>query len=318
MRPTPTCGGSISETALIHPSSRCRQVCGLFRVMDSGFRRNDGIEVNQNFFKYIAVIIFVLAAFSVMPTVSADDLELEVITLHHRNAEELLPLVRDFVAKDGTIKAADSKLIVRTHPANLTELRNIITKLDVPLRRLLITVKQLSGEAARQAAAAEQARMAGDQRGSRSIRILETDSRDSASRVQHVRVTEGSQAFIDVGKQIPITDFALSQSQFGTVMEQKTHYVGAATGFYVRPRLNGDTVTVEIIPYQKTPEGDATPPTFATQALHTTVSGKLGEWITIGASSTDTDENNQNTIDYSTSQRGEQDRRILLRVTTTP
>jgi type II secretory pathway component GspD/PulD (secretin) len=281
VRPTPTCGGFIS--------------------------------------RYIAVILLALSALSATPSARADDFVLEVIRLQYRSSAELLPLVQDFVAKDGVIKAGDAKLIIRTHPANLTELRGLIAKLDVPLRRLVITVKQLSGEAARQAGSTADAQAAGNGEPTHSVHVWRTDSRDDADRVQQVQVTEGSEAFIDVGREIPISDFAMSQSRSGRLMEQKTRYVGATTGFYVRPHLNGDTVSVDITPYQTTQSGIATPPEFNTQALHTTVSGKLGEWITIGASSTSTDENNnQKVIEYSTSQRGEQDRRILLRVTAAP
>ena len=264
--------------------------------------------------RYLSVILLLIAGLSVTPSVSADDFALEVIPLHHRSAAELLPMLQDFIAKNGVIKAADDKLIIRTHPANLSELRKLITKLDVPLRSLLITVKQLSGESARQA----EHRGDDSETPARSTRVWQTDSRDDADRTQQLQVTEGAEAFIDVGRQIPISDFALSQSRSGTLMEQKTRYVGATTGFYVRPHLNGDTVSVEITPYQTTQSGVTTPPKFITQALHSTVTGKLGEWITIGASSTSIDENKHKVIEYSTSQRGEQDRRILLRVTIAP
>ena len=280
MRPTPTCDGFIS--------------------------------------RYLSVILLLIAGLSVAPSVSADDFALEVIPLHHRSAAELLPIVQDFIAKNGVIKAADDKLIIRTHPANLSELRKLITKLDVPLRSLLITVKQLSGESARQDEASTESRTGDNDAPVHNTRVWRTDTRDGADRTQQLQVTEGAEAFIDVGRQIPISDFALSQSRSGTLMEQKTRYVGATTGFYVRPHLNGDTVSVEITPYQTTQSGVTTPPKFITQALHSTVTGKLGEWITIGASSTSIDENNQNVIEYSTSQRGEQDRRILLRVTIAP
>ena len=280
MRPTQTCGGFIS--------------------------------------RYLSVILLLIATLAVAPRVLADDFMLEVISLQYRSAAELLPMIQDFVAKDGVIKAVDDKLIIRTHPANLSELRKLIVKLDVPLRRLLITVKQLSGESARHDETSIESRPGDTHAPARSTRVWRTDSRDDATRTQQLQVTEGAEAFIDVGRQIPISDFAVSQSQSGTLMEQKTRYVGATTGFYVRPHLNGDTVSVDITPYQTTHSGVATPPEFKTQALHTTVSGKLGEWITIGASSTTTDENNQNVIEYSTSQRGEQDRRILLRVNIAP
>ena len=275
MPPTPTCGGFIS--------------------------------------RYIIAILVLASALCVMPVARADDLVLEVIPLQHRSADELLPLIRDFLAKDGVIKAADAKLIIRTHPANLKELRSLIAKLDIPLRRLLITVKQLSGEAARQAGATVK-----DHAAESGVRVWQTETRDDADRVQQVEVLENGEASIDMGRQIPISDFAVTQSQSGTLMEQKTRYIGATTGFYARPRLNGDTVSIDIMPYQTTQSGTASPPEFNTQALHTTVSGKLGEWIIIGASSTNTVEQNDNAMEYSTAQRGELDRRILLRVSVAP
>ena len=255
--------------------------------------------------KAIATFLLLASLLLVPSWTYADELVLEVIPLQHRSATEVLPVVRDFVAKDGVIKAADGKLIVRTHPANLKELHNLISKLDVPLRSLVITVKQLSGESARRGETA-----ASDSDGQR---IWETDNRDDADRIQQLQVMEGKEAFIDVGRKIPISDFAISQSRSGTLMEQKTRYVGATTGFYVRPHLDGDSVSVEITPYQTTQTGVASPPEFKTQALHTTVSGKLGEWMTIGASTSR--ERQSGVIEYSTTQRGEQDRRILLRVT---
>jgi len=268
--------------------------------------------------RYLSVIFLLITGLASAPSVPADDFALEVIPLHHRSATELLPMIKDFMAKDGVIKATADKLIIRTHPANLSELRNLIAKLDVPLRRLLITVKQLSGESARHYEMSIESRTGDSDSPEHSTRVWQTETRDDADRTQQLQVTEGAQAFIDVGRKIPISDFAVSQSRSGTLLEQKTRYIGATTGFYIRPHLNGDSVSVEIMPYQTTQSGVAAPPEFKTQALHTIVSGKLGEWITIGASSTSIDENKQNVIEYSTSQRGEQDRRILLRVEVAP
>ena len=239
------------------------------------------------------------------PAIShSDDLILDVIPLHHRPAQEPAPLVRDFVAKDGTLKAVDSKLIVRSHPDNLKELRDLIAKLDVPQRRLLVAVKQLSGE---------RARRAGEIDGGR---IWRTEGRDDDSRIQQIRVLEDKEAFIDIGREIPISDFAVAQSQSGTIMEQKTRYIGATTGFYVRPHLDGEIVRVDIIAHQKAGFGVSSPPEFDTQALHTTVSGRLGEWITIGVGSAH--EKAADVIEYSASTQDEQERRILLQVTVTP
>ena len=50
---------------------------------------------------------------------------LEVIDLRYRNAQEVLPLLRSFIAKDGSISALDNRLVVRTTPQNLAELKQI-------------------------------------------------------------------------------------------------------------------------------------------------------------------------------------------------
>ena len=251
-----------------------------------------------------------------MPVAQAEELTLEIIPLHHRGATELLPLIQPFVAKDGIIEAADDKLIVRTSPANLADLRTLVTELDRPLRRLLITVKQLSGDTARDSGASVQGNIG--ERSHVDARVWQTEKRDDANRVQQVQVVEGGQAFIDVGRQIPISDFIVEKSRSDIRVDQQTRYVGATTGFYASPRINGDTVSIDISPYQTTTQGSASPPTFNVQSLHTTISGKLGEWIELGASTTDTDGTGSSEIEYSTSQRGEQDRRLLLRVTVVP
>lgn len=268
--------------------------------------------------RYIAVILIAASALFIIPKGWADDFVVDVITLHHRTTAELLPVLQDFVAKDGVIKAADDKLIIRTHPANLTELRALIAKLDTPQRMLLITVKQLSGEAAHQAGAIMKSQSTANDQATHSVQALQTDTSDHADREQQVRVLDGGEAFIDMGREIPISDFARAQSHSGVLMKQETRYVGATTGFYVHPHLTGDTVSIDITPFHTTQSGIATPPEFNTQALHLTVSGKLGEWLTIGSSSVDTDDKDKKIIEYSTSRRDAKDRRILLRATELP
>ena len=266
--------------------------------------------------KYLAALLLLTCALSVIPNARADTSVLEVIPLHHRSASELLPLVKGFLAKDGMIQTTDTSLIVRTNPANLIELRRLISQLDTPLRRLLITVKQLSGDAGQNGVSAGDREMS--QRLHSDSRSWQTENRQDADRVQQIQVTEGDQAYIDVGRQIPITDFAIAQSRSGVMIKQKTRYVGATTGFYARPRIHGDTVTIEIDPYQTTADNSAAQPSFNVQTLHTTVSGHLDEWIEIAASTASTDNQSGKEITYSTSRQEGQDRHILLRVTVNP
>ena len=65
---------------------------------------------------------------------------LEVIDIKYRNAQEVLPILQPFVAKDGSISALNNQLIVRTTPQNLAELHKILDGIDKRPRRLVITV----------------------------------------------------------------------------------------------------------------------------------------------------------------------------------
>ena len=58
-------------------------------------------------------------------------------------------------------------------------------------------------------------------------------------------------------------------------------YRDADTGFRVRPRVNGDRVTLEISTHRDLP-ADPNSQTFNVQRVDTVVSGRLGEWMEIG------------------------------------
>lgn len=247
----------------------------------------------------------------------AADWPLTVIPLQHRPAADLLPQIEAFVAAGGVVKAADHQLIIRTRPDNLAELRDLIRQLDRPLRRLLITVRQVSGERALDdEAALSSAPAAGEKP---IVRVWRTDTRSELDREQHVQVIEGEQAFIDVGKLIPITDYTAAQSRQGGAVRQETRYAAASAGFYARPRLNGDTVTVDIAPYQTAATTGAAPqPAFSTQALQSTVAGKLGAWLDIGGSRSTAFTDDTTVITRSIQRSSDANRRIMIKVTELP
>ena len=89
----------------------------------------------------MAVMKKTLALLLLLP-LSALAAELEVISLKHRSAEELLPIVRPLLDKDGVASGMDYQLILRTSPRNLAEIRKLLTSIDVAPRRLKVTVMQ--------------------------------------------------------------------------------------------------------------------------------------------------------------------------------
>src|SRR3990167_5412620 len=75
---------------------------------------------------------------------------LEVISLKHRSAEQLLPQLAPFVEPGGALSGSNDRLFLRASGRNQAEIRKLVAALDTPLRRLMITVRQgasSSGEA---------------------------------------------------------------------------------------------------------------------------------------------------------------------------
>src|SRR3569623_2739865 len=148
----------------------------------------------------------------------AADWPLTIISLQHRLAAVLLPQIEAFVAAGGVVKAADHQLIIRSRPFNLAELRDLIRQLDRPLRRLVITARQVSGERALD----DEVALSSAPGENPVVRVWRTDTRSELDRELHVQVIEGEQAFIDVGKLIPVTDYTVAQSRQGGAVRQET------------------------------------------------------------------------------------------------
>ena len=51
---------------------------------------------------------------------------LEVIQLKYRNADQVIPMLKPLLAPGGTISGMQNRVIVRTTPANLAELRKVL------------------------------------------------------------------------------------------------------------------------------------------------------------------------------------------------
>lgn len=158
------------------------------------------------------------------------------------------------------------------------------TTADVPPRSLWITVKQstdrTTSAASGQVTATSETRHRGgvERRTTRTVTgsFGGTGSTESGTSVARLRALEGTRAFIQVGRAVPVPVTQVGPS--GDLVRGAT-YEEADTGFYVVPRLSGDLVTLEILA-----EDDSENPAGGVDAqrVRTTVSGRLGEWISIG------------------------------------
>ncbi|MEZ5584514.1 MAG: secretin N-terminal domain-containing protein [Candidatus Competibacteraceae bacterium] len=139
---------------------------------------------------------------------------LEIIELRHRNAEDMIPILRPLMQGQGVVTGRGSQLILRTTPQQLEQIQALINELDTPQRRLLISVRQ-SGQTEREHSAGEWAGAVDSGNNGRleigrgvpgeGVRLgIDSGNRRRNERInQQVQVLDGGEAFIEVGAEKP-------------------------------------------------------------------------------------------------------------------
>ncbi|HTY99872.1 MAG TPA: hypothetical protein VMB75_08560 [Rhodocyclaceae bacterium] len=223
---------------------------------------------------------------------------LEIITLKYQTAEQVLPQLRPLLEPGAGITGTGSKLFLRTSPRNREDILRVLAVIDREPRRLLISVRQ-EGQADLQAG--------GVLYGSRSV------GGDNVS--QQVQTIEGGRAFIQAGRSVPVPVRQVVNTPRGPVVTEGVVYQDSGTGFYAVPRLSGSIVTLDISPSHDIP--GRVPGSAEVQEISTTVSGRLGEWIAVGASERASSQERSGTLGYS-ARSGVSSRQVWLKVEELP
>lgn len=220
--------------------------------------------------------------------VQAQAMPTEVIDLRYRNAEEVLRVLRPLLAPGGVLNALDNRLIVRTTPGNLAELRRVLDTLDRRPRQLLVSVTEDADQARRENALAFGGRAGADGvRGE--ARVIRSDSAATARLSRSVSVLEGQSAVVSVGESRPSGTTAVVPGARGPLVISSGGVRTAASGFEVRPRVQGAHVTLEIVVRGASLGRSAGSPTEISQ-VQTVVRGRLGEWLQISGLSVERDD----------------------------
>lgn len=219
--------------------------------------------------------------------------DLEIIELRYRRAEDVIPIVQPLMAPGGVLSGLDDKLLVRTDSANFEQVRAAVAALDRPQRQLLITVGQgtvtdLDAAGARGSATIGDGDVqVGVNRppgGEPGAQVVVRGQRQQASlhNQSSVRTLEGSETWIGMGQSVPLTTTQVTPGWGGTV-QTSTSYRDVSTGFYATARVSGDLVTLEISPRQQEYRRAASAGYIQTRGADSVVTGRLGEWIPLGA-----------------------------------
>ena len=210
----------------------------------------------------------------------------EVVNLSNRTSADLLPVAQNFIGKDGTVSAYGNQLIVNADPAKIQGLRTLLAQLDTPAKRLLITVD--TNENNQQNSGDSQTR----------IISYGTTSRDGG--IQQIQASEGVPALIQVGQSVPLT--TTQQDSYGRLQNQ-TRYRNVTQGFYVTASVTGETVHLAISTNRDRMSQER-PDVVNVQSTDTSVSGRLGEWISLAGINRETQADKSSTTrSYSTQGR---------------
>lgn len=219
----------------------------------------------------------------------------EIVPLNYRTSADMLPMAQDFIGKGGQVSAYGNQLIIKAEPDKIQELKALITQLDTAPKRLLITVD--TNENNQQNTGDQQTR----------IINYSTASRDGG--IQQIQASEGAPALIQVGQSVPITS---SQSNSYGDYSSQTQYRNVTQGFYVTASVTGDIVHLAISTNRDRMSQER-PDVVNVQSTDTTVSGRLGEWITLAGVNRQTQADKQGlTRSYSTQGRDDMTLRVKV------
>jgi hypothetical protein len=245
------------------------------------------------------------------------------IQLSNRPAAEIIPIVKPMLGADDAITGQGFKIFLRSSPQTLAQIKEMIDVLDIASKVLQISVFQgstrglsalgIGGNIQIEGGAAsvdigtrrEQTGDAGGsitystQNGSGNLNSSSTRMRLQDNPIHQIRVTEGTEAYIETGEQIPY--FSGSNWIVPETLAGGIEYKDVTTGFYVLPRIHGDNVTLQVSPF-KNSQANTGGGNIETQQAKTTISGRIGEWVLIGGVSEQLKREQSGTGSYSSTQ----------------
>lgn len=223
------------------------------------------------------------------------------IQLLNRPAEEVIPIIKPMLGADDAISGQGFKIFLRSPPETLAQVKDMIEVLDIAKKTLQIFVFQGSTRGLSEHGIGGNIRIeSGDAsisigtRGnnnddasgsitysntSGSINIISTRKRLQDNLIHQINVTEGLEAYIETGVQIPYfsgTNWIVPKGVVGSI-----EYKDVVTGFYVLPRIHGDNITLQVSPF-KNSQSNASGGNIETQYASTTITGRIGDWLLIG------------------------------------
>ncbi|HFD79250.1 MAG TPA: hypothetical protein ENK05_02500 [Gammaproteobacteria bacterium] len=227
---------------------------------------------------------------------------IHTVQLKHRPADEVVPVIQPMLRPGDSISGRGFQLFIRTDEATFRQVEAMIASLDRPAKMLLISVFQGNERDLRALGVAGQVKVdtgkadisigntANGRRGgsmelstrnaSAGASTLSTRGRLADNPIHQLRVSDGTEGYIETGESLPYFSGAYWPGARGAVVGG-IDYKDVTTGFYVLPRLHGDQVTFDVSPHKQA-RSQARGGDIKIQSASTRVTGRLGQWLPIG------------------------------------
>lgn len=230
--------------------------------------------------KLLGVLVWLIAF---LPLVAQAQTEMEIIPLRAKTVDQVLPTLLPMVEPGGMLQGANNQLFLRASRKNREDIKRMLAAIDVPARSLIIRVSNSRGvdESSRGVAGSGRVVVSGDVRVQGNARVWDTTSQRNENASQMVRAMEGSPAYINVGRSLPVPMRQVVMGPGGAVVTDTVVYRDIGSGFYATPRVNGQNVILDISQQAETAGAYGS---VNSQRMATTVSGQLGQWIEVGGS----------------------------------
>jgi len=240
--------------------------------------------------KFILIILAMLIAVPVY----AKEL-VKVIQLHYKTVDQVLPLLTPVLADGAKASGQGSTLVIKTTADNLTQIRYLLHKIDVPPTQFLIAIRQ------------------GNQHSNTTNlgNVIEynTQSNSYQLQTQQVKVMAGETAFIKTGQQVPVIESAGYGWWTGVAYQRRN----VSQGFWVEPTRQGSQVLLKIYRLRER-IGRTTQQNIDYQKMMTTLRVPLNKWVALGATRSNGGLNQSNVIVYQTGDRYKQTSDLFIKV----
>lgn len=198
---------------------------------------------------------------------------MEVIPLHNRSGSEIQELLKPLLVEDDSIVASHDSVIIKTLPTRLKNIQQTISKLDIPIQNLLISV-MTSHENANNAVIVDSSTNKQGMSGFQG----NTEIINERKNLQQIRTMDGQRTRIEIIRSRLHEDVSVLETGNGyRGFSTKSTRQQLGQGFSLIPHLQANNeVLIQIEPWS---EREINPNSFDSQHAITSSRIPLGEWV---------------------------------------